>query len=113
MTVIHDILRSLGVTRNYRGYTYIVYAVELVLENDSRLNAITKEVYGEVARQFGCEWSAVERNFRTIIKRAWSINPQRLVEMAGYPLSGPPTASEFIEIISNYIQRSCMVQAKP
>lgn len=110
MTVIHDILRSLGITRNYRGYTYIVYAVELVLENENRLNAITKEVYWEVARRYGCEWSAVERNFRTIVKRAWSVNPERLIEIAGYPLAGPPTASEFIEIISNHIQRFCMAQ---
>lgn len=34
------------------------------------------------------------------------IRRELLREMAGYPLDGPPTASEFLEILSNDVQRA-------
>ena len=48
----------------------------------------------------------VERNLRTVVSRAWQVNPDLLCRMAGYPLTAAPTASEFIEIIASYIIRS-------
>lgn len=103
---IQDILRKLGVTCNYRGYKNTVIAVNLIVNNMDRLEAVTKEVYYEVARQCGCKWSSVERNIRTVVQRVWRINPKMLIEMAGYPMTEPPTVSEFLEIISNYIMRT-------
>ena len=54
----------------------------------------------------GRKWTAVERNIRTAVQIAWRTNPELLREMAGYPLDGPPTASEFLEILSNDVQRA-------
>ena len=110
MTIVQDTLRSLGITRKYRGFRYTEISIELVLEDEDRLQAVTKEVYYEAARRCGCKWSAVERGIRTAVQRAWRVNRGRLVEMAGYPLEEPPIASEFIEIVSNHIQRSSMPQ---
>ena len=42
---------------------------------------------------------------------AWSIrnmDPAKLEHIAGYPLHGQPSAVQFIEIFSNYIQRNCL-----
>lgn len=103
---IQDILRKLGITCNYRGYKNTVLAVNLIVSNMDRLEAVTKEVYYEVARQCGCKWSSVERNIRTVVQRVWRINPKMLIDMAGYPMTEPPTVSEFLEIISNYIVRT-------
>ena len=102
---IKDTLRGLGITTNYYGFHRTLSAVTLVLEDSDRLQAVTREIYWIVAERCGCKRSAVERNIRTVVQRAWRINPQRLIRMAGYPLSEPPTASEFIEIIANYVQR--------
>lgn len=103
---VYDILRQLGITHNYCGYRNTVAAVELVLEDEKRLEAVTKEVYYETSLKCGCKWSSVERNIRTVVKRAWAVNPELLKEIAGFPLKRPPTASEFIEIIASYIKRA-------
>ena len=60
----------------------------------------------ETAFHFGCKWTTVERNIRTAVARAWSVNRSLLLEMAGYPLDTEPSASEFIEIIATHIIRS-------
>lgn len=103
---IKETLRALGVTTNYYGFYRTIAAVELVLENNERLQSVTREIYWVIAENCGCKRSAVERNIRTVIQRAWRINPKRLIVMAGYPLTEPPTASEFIEIIANYVARN-------
>lgn len=101
MTAVQDILRSLGITRCYKGFKHTEYAICLAIQDESRLEAITKEIYMETAN-----WTAVERNIRTAVSRAWSVNPDLLCQMAGYPLESEPTSLQFIEIISSYIIRS-------
>ena len=49
-----DILRPLCITRNYKGHDRTVYAIELVLADKLRLQAVTKEIYQETADHFGC-----------------------------------------------------------
>ena len=73
---------------------------------EDSLEAVTKEIYWEVGSRCGRKWTAVERNIRTAVQIAWRTNPELLREMAGYPLDGPPTASEFLEILSNDVQRA-------
>ncbi len=106
MDEIQSVLRELGIGRNYRGYQRTALAISVALEDESRLTAVTKEIYGRTAQQAGCQWTAVERNIRTVVQRAWKVNPQRLIQLAGYPMTTAPTASEFIEVISNYILRT-------
>ena len=106
MTTIQDTLRSFGITRCYKGFQYAAYAIQLAVEDESRLEAITKEIYEETAEHFGCNGAAVERNIRTVVERAWKINSRLLREIAGYNLDHIPTASEFIEIMATHILRS-------
>ena len=107
---IQSILRSHGIGRNYRGYQRTAQAISIALEDESHLTAVTKEIYCRTAQESECRWTAVERNIRTVVQRAWKVNPQRLMQMAGYPMTEPPTASEFIEIVSNYILRTRAAQ---
>lgn len=103
---IQVILRRLGVCSTYRGYKAAVIAVTLALENEDRLNSVTKDIYTETAKRIGTSTSAVEKNLRTVIKRAWSVNAADIERMAGYPLDSAPSVSEFLDIVFNYIQRS-------
>ena len=105
MNRIEDLLMSLGITRNYRGYRRTALAIQLAMEREERLEAVTKEIYWEVARLCGCTWTAVERNIRTVVQRAWRVNPARLAEMARYPLEKPPTASQFIALTAACLRR--------
>ena len=74
--------------------------------DESRLESVTNEVYRETASHYGCNWSDVERNLRTSVDRAWRINSAYLIKLAGYPMDGPPTASEFVTVISDHIIRT-------
>ena len=111
MTMIQNTLRPFGVTRCYKGFKHTAFAIYLAVQDESRLEAITKEIYMETAFHFGCKWTAVERNIRTAVARAWRVNRPLLCEMAGYPLETEPAASEFIEIIVSYILRSSKPQS--
>ena len=113
MTTVQDTLRLFGITRCYKGFMHTAYAIDLAVCDESRLEAVTKEIYMETASYFNCKWTAVERNIRTAVARAWKINRPLLCEMAGYPLISPPTASEFIEILASYILRSTQSQLRP
>ncbi len=110
MTTVQETLRLFGITRCYKGFNHTAYAIWMAVHDESRLEAVTKEIYMETASHFNCKWTSVERNIRTAVARAWKINRPLLSEMAGYPLACVPTASEFIEIIASYILRSSQPQ---
>lgn len=103
--LMHEELQALGITPNYKGYQQAVCAIQLALEEESRLRNVTKEIYWVVADAMGCARSDIERNLRTLSLRAWRVNPLRLQEIAPYPLSAPPAASQRITILTTHIQR--------
>ena len=103
---IEIILRKLGIVSTYKGYKAAVIAVSLALENEDRLHSITKDIYAETARRMNATPSASEKNLRTVARRAWGVNRTDLERMAGYRLCAPPSVSEFLDILFNYIQRS-------
>ena len=45
VTKIKETLRLLGITHSRPGFRRVVCAIELVLEDEDRLEAVTKEVY--------------------------------------------------------------------
>lgn len=106
MINVSDILRPFGITKCYKGFYLVCFSIQLAVADNFRMEAVIKKIYMETASHFGCSWTAVERNIRTVVARAWQVNPALLTSMAGYPLCNTPTASEFIEIIASYIIRS-------
>ncbi|MBQ8893077.1 MAG: sporulation initiation factor Spo0A C-terminal domain-containing protein [Clostridia bacterium] len=105
-TVITNLLQSLGISRSYRGHFQSLLATSLVLEDSRRLGAVNNEIYSIVALQCQCSSKCIERNIRTVVLKAWHTNPQRLSEIAGYPLQNSPTASQFIDMLSSYITKN-------
>lgn len=105
MEHVAEALRRLGILRTYRGHQAIMAAVQLALEDESRLHQVTKGIYMEAARRCGQNWSAVERNIRTAARRAWEANPRYLEQLTGYPMNRPPSASELIEILATDAMR--------
>ncbi len=86
-------LHALGITRRYKGYRQLLYALTLGSKP-------TMQIYQETAEHFGCSWRAVEQNIRTAAAHAWEMNPSLLSEMAGCPLDSAPTTGRFIKIIA-------------
>ena len=69
-----DMLCRLGATANYRGFSYTAYAVLLCVQQQDRLLLVTKWLYPDVAKRYGTNWKAVERNIRTVITVVWEQN---------------------------------------
>ena len=104
--MIKTTLQKLGITCNYAGYKQLVLAIELALEDEHRLCSITQQIYWVVADQTFSSRRNVERNFRTVIFRAWKINGQLLKDIAGFPLFSPPSVSQFLAIMVTYLKRT-------
>lgn len=96
-------LRKLGVSRTLNGYGGILSAMELFYEDESRLTAITKEVYMVIACRSGVEWKTVEHSIRTAVKRAWKTNPTFLSDIAGYSMTKCPDNREFLANLYDYV----------
>lgn len=100
----YQLLRQLGATANYKGFSYAAYATALCAERPDLLLLVTKDLYPEVAKRFQTTWQAVERNIRTVIMVVWARNPALLSRMAGGPLEERPRSSQFIAIVTAGIQ---------
>lgn len=113
MKEVKDTLTKLGILRCYKGFECAEFSVELAVEDESRLGAVTKEIYMPTADNIGCNWKSVERNLRTAVNRAWKLDPELMRTLAGYHLEEKPTVSEFITIVANHVLRSKRDGSKP
>lgn len=101
----YALLHRLGVTANYKGYSYTAYALTLCAEQPSWLLLVTKNLYPTVARRYRTTWQAVERNIRTVVGVAWARNPALLGQMADAPLAERPCCAQFLAIAAEDLRR--------
>ena len=77
----------------------------LTMEDQEYINAVTKRLYPEIAKQHGTTASRVERAIRHAIEVAWDRGDvDTLNSYFGYTihnLRGKPTNSEFVAMISD------------
>ena len=78
--IIINTLDSFGVSRSYTGYNYVVHGLLLILEDDERIERITKTLYLDIATHFHTNWTCVEKNIRTIVNCVWNSHN---IEQAG------------------------------
>ena len=104
---IEYLIRSLGIGATYRGYRYLCYALALCSSNEDYLLAVSKLLYPQVAQNFHTTAGSVERDIRTVIKVCWDRGGRTLLQnIALHPLSGKPTSSEFLDILTGHIHRN-------
>ena len=102
---INDLLRPMGITRNMRAYRILQDALSLICEQEDRLEAAQKDVYEPLAEQYHCYWTAIQSVIRRAAKSAWLTNPAYVQKLAGYPLTGCPSAVQFVEMLYNAVVR--------
>ena len=102
---ISNILFSLGIMPNYRGYQFTLYSVLYALEDPYSLTSVTKCLYPEVAKIFKTNWESVERNIRTVISQVWKNNKEKLIELSGNTITEKPKPAHFIGIIVCYYKK--------
>ncbi len=96
---VEQVLYSIGLMPNYKGYQQLVQALKIAAEKPESLTIVTKWLYPVVARKCGTNWQAVERNIRTMLKIAWRTNPEKLEEWVGYPLEQKPKPAQFLALL--------------
>lgn len=101
MTNIYDLLYRLGVTANHTGFFHTSYAVYLAMQQPDRLLLVTKWLYPEVAKRYGTNWKAVERNIRTTNCTIWREGRPLLEELAHRHLEHKPRNAQLIAILSS------------
>ena len=102
---IYDLLYRLGVTANYTGFIHTACAVSLCVEQPERLLLVTKWLYPEVAKQYGTNWKAVERNIRTVSCLIWRKNRPLLEQLARGHLVQKPCTAQLLAILSSSLPR--------
>ena len=102
---LDQILRPLGITRSSKNYHILCECVALICEQEDRLEAVQKEIYTPISDQRCCKWSAIQSAVRRAAEKAWALNPEGVQHLAGYPLTGAPSAVQFLEMLYNAVVR--------
>lgn len=104
---IANILDSVGMPSNLKGYTYIKYAAQMVVKDLTLICALASSVYAETANAYMTTYSRVERAIRNAIETTWTRGDMNKIQsIFNYQIGEKrtrPTNSEFIMMIANKI----------
>ncbi|OPX46341.1 stage 0 sporulation protein A [Ruminiclostridium hungatei] len=107
-TLVTNLLNSIGMPRNIKGFHYVRQAISLAVENPDIVDGMTKELYPAIAKSFQAEPSRAERAIRHAIEVAWDRgNEPALSSLFGYSISqykGKSTNSEFIALMADNLR---------
>ena len=102
---VTEILHQIGVPAHIKGYHYLRDSIMMAIETPEIINAVTKQLYPSVAKQYSTTSSRVERAIRHAIEVAWDRGDVDVLNSYfGYTIHntrGKPTNSEFIAMIAD------------
>lgn len=105
---VTEILHEIGVPAHIKGYHYLRDSIIMSINNPEIINAVTKQLYPSVAKNFSTTPSRVERAIRHAIEVAWDRGDVDVLNSYfGYTIHndrGKPTNSEFIAMISDRLR---------
>lgn len=104
---IADMLHHIGVPAHLKGYRYLQTAIEMCVHNVNLLDAVTKTLYPEIAKEYFTTASRVERAIRHAIEVCWQRREASSnLDLDQYFLSNnvKPTNSEFIASLSTKLR---------
>lgn len=105
--VITKIIKELGIPASIKGYHYARYAIELMINDITLMDAITKKLYPKIAKEFNTTPSRAERAIRHAIETGWNrANTDFAYNLFGFTVDAnkaKPTNSEFLVTIADYI----------
>ena len=99
------LLRLLGVSGKLSGFYYMVYMLELIKQKPDHVLLVMKRLYWQTAQRFDTNADCVERNVRTLVQACWRQPDHTLLDrISGYPLTQPPTNTQFIDMLAAYLR---------
>lgn len=99
------IIRQFNITTKYKGYYFVLDAIEIAVTKQNESLHITKDIYPSIAQKHDTSIYNVEKNIRTIVEKCWANNKRLLEIIAGCKLDYCPTNSEFIDYIAYYVNK--------
>ena len=106
--LVTQMIHEIGVPAHIKGYLYLRTAIIMAVDNMDILNAVTKQLYPDIAKEYGTTDTRVERAIRHAIEVAWERgNIDMIHELFGYTIQadkGKPTNSEFIALMADRIR---------
>lgn len=106
MASVQELLQTFGIGHRYLGNAVLKQALELALEDESRLCCVSRRLYPLICQRVNCSQSTIERNIRTVITHVWQTHADKLIEIADYELIQPPTVTEFLDILTTHLMRT-------
>lgn len=105
---IDDFLFICRISRRYKGYQYIKYAIELIneMEEDERY-LITKDIYPQIAQKFNTSTTVVEPNIRTVVRYLFNEQKDIMKPIFGYIPNKCPSNSQFLDAIAFAYREAC------
>lgn len=107
--VVEDLLTEIGCPCNARGYSLLTYAIQLIVDDPTYLEGITKRLYPELATRFGITQSATERAMRHCIELGFSRgDPDDIYAVFGNTVNVDkckPTNKEFLATCAKVVKR--------
>jgi len=102
---ITSIFLTIGIPAHIKGYHFLRQAVKTVMENQDKINSITKDLYPSIGDHFKTSASKVERAIRHAIEVAWTRgrieNINQIFGYTVYTKNDKPTNSEFIALVAD------------
>ena len=100
---ILELLNAYGISGRLKGYGYIVKAVEIALEEENISNAMTKQLYYTLSKEFDTSYGSIERNIRYAIQKGVDKASSNLPEELNSLKERRHKNFEFIAAIASYI----------
>ena len=100
---ILELLNAYGISGRLKGYGYIVKAVEIALEEENISNAMTKQLYYTLSKEFDTSYGSIERNIRYAIQKGLDKASSNLPEELNSLKERRHKNFEFIAAIASYI----------
>lgn len=94
-------LLDLGINNNYTGYFYLIFILDLLINEELVVKSFNKEIYPLVAIEFNKTTCTIERNIRNLIDKTWNNVNKKLKDF--WRAETKPTCQKFIYMIKNYI----------
>lgn len=110
---VTNVIHEIGIPAHIKGYQYLRDAIIMAINDMDILNAITKQLYPNIAKKYNTTPSRVERAIRHAIEVAWSRGSMDTIDkLFGYTVNngkGKPTNSEFVALIADRLRLELQV----
>ncbi|MBR6451405.1 MAG: sporulation initiation factor Spo0A C-terminal domain-containing protein [Lachnospiraceae bacterium] len=105
---VYGIMLLLGVPVSVQGHRYLEDAIRILLQDEAARDAITKQVYTQIARKHKATVQQVESSIRVAIRTTWMNGRCEYHEHVfgcSRSSAGRPGNKEFLLRIVNYLQK--------